>query len=210
MAAKQRGGAERVAVGAVEHGNSMVLVAVSADGALLDRRRVDLTHDLPSHPFHHEGSWAVGRYLTSPWARPTSLPQAVALCRQVRESALAGARASLEALSAEVPRAITRIAIRACPALPATIEACIADARAASVADSVMYRQALAAAAEERGWTTVWYEREHVARAAAAALPRLSLDDWLATLGRQAGPPWQARHKLAATAALAAAARVVS
>ena len=54
------------AVGVVEHGNSAVLVTVTAGGELLDRRRIDLTDGLPTHPHHHEGSWAVGRYASTP------------------------------------------------------------------------------------------------------------------------------------------------
>lgn len=59
-------------VGVAEHGNSAVLVTVAVGGEFLDRRSIALTRDLPTHPYHHEGSWAVGRYLTSSWARPTS------------------------------------------------------------------------------------------------------------------------------------------
>jgi len=100
------------AVGVAEHGNSAVLVTVAADGDLLDRRRIDLTRGLPTHPYHHEGSWAVGRYLNSPWAREISLADAVALVARVRDSASAGARESLEALAAAVPVRIASIAIR--------------------------------------------------------------------------------------------------
>ena len=57
-------------VGVAEHGNSAVLVTVAPGGELLDRRRIDLTHGLPTHPYHHEGSWAVGRYVNNSWARP--------------------------------------------------------------------------------------------------------------------------------------------
>jgi hypothetical protein len=71
-------------VGVVEHGNSAVLVTIAPGGQLLDRRRIDLTaRGLPKHPHHHEGSWAVGRYLNSPWARPISLPEAVGVARTV-------------------------------------------------------------------------------------------------------------------------------
>lgn len=52
-------------VGVAEHGNSAELVTLASDAELLDRRRIDLTTGLPTHPYHHEGSWAVGRYLTS-------------------------------------------------------------------------------------------------------------------------------------------------
>jgi hypothetical protein len=195
------------AVGIAEHGNSAVLVTVAPRGELLDRRRVDLTRGLPTHPYHHEGSWAVGRYLNSPWARAISLADAVALVERVRESAARGARAILEALAATVPVPIASIAIRVCPQLPPTTEERIADSRAANVADSVMYREALANAAEARGWWVHWYDRERVFRDAAAALGGDDIDAFLHAMGRSIGPPWQAKHKLAAAAALAVAAR---
>jgi hypothetical protein len=106
-------------VGVAEHGNSAVLVTIAPGAEFLDRRRIDLTRRLPTHPYHHEGSWAVGRYLKSPWARPISLADAVALVERVRESAARGARASLEALAATVAVPIASIAIRACPRLRA-------------------------------------------------------------------------------------------
>jgi hypothetical protein len=192
-------------VGVAEHGNSAVLVTLAPGGALLDRRRIDLTPpELPTHPHHHEGSWAVGRYLNTPGARPLSLAQAVALVERVRTAAARGARTHLEALAAAVAVPIARIALRVCPTLPPTVEARIADNRAQTVADSVMYRQALATAAEARGWSVRWYERERVFRDAAATLGA-DVDDFLREMGRAIGPPWQALHKLAAAAALAAA-----
>src|SRR5450755_4856677 len=108
---------DHAAVGVAEHGNSAVLVTVGPGGELLDRRRIDLTHGLPTHPYHHEGSWAVGRYANSSWARPISLPDAVALVERVRQAAASGARESLEALAAAVPVPIASIAIRVCPTL---------------------------------------------------------------------------------------------
>jgi hypothetical protein len=196
-------------VGVAEHGNSAVLVTLAPGGELLDRRRVDLTRGLPTHPYHHEGSWAVGRYVNSPWARPITLADAVALVERVRESAARGARESLEVLAAAVLVPIASIAIRVCPKLPPTTEERIADNRAANVADSVMYREALATAAEARGWSVHWYDRERVFRDAAAALGREDVDGLLHAMGRSSGPPWQAKHKLAAAAALAARAHPV-
>ena len=198
-------GERTAAVGVAEHGNAAVLVTVGPDGELLDRRRVELTDaGLPTHPHHHEGSWAVGRYRNSPWARVISLAEAVELVARVRESAARGGREGLEALAVGVPVPIARIAIRICPALPATTEERIADNRAQAVADSVMYREALAAAAEARGWSVCWYDRERVFRDAGAALGREDVAAVLSAMGRSVGPPWQARHKLAAAAALAA------
>lgn len=190
-------------VGVVEHGNSAILVTLAADGQLLDRRRVDLTHDLPTHPHHHEGSWAVGRYLDSPWAKPIALPDAIALVERVRVAAADGARQSLDALAASVPVPITTVAIRECPTLPPTVEERIADNRAQTVADTVMYREAIAAAAEALGWSVYWYDRERVFRDAAAALGRDDVEAFLSAMGKTVGPPWQAKHKLAAAAALA-------
>ena len=191
-------------VGVAEHGNSALLVTVAPDGELLDRRRIDLTTGLPTHPYHHEGAWAVGRYLDSPWARPISLAEAVALVERVHESAARGARVSLEALAATVPVPISSIAIRTCPTLPPTIEERIADNRVQVVADSVMYREALAVAAGARGWRVHWYDRERVIRDAAAVLGCEDVQAFLTAMGRSVGPPWQAKHKLAAAAALAA------
>jgi len=195
-------------VGVAEHGNSAVLVTVAPGGELLDRRRIRLTdRGLPSHPHHHEGSWAVGRYLNSPWARPVSLAEAVALVERVRASAARGARESLEALAAAVPLPIASIAIRVCPRLPPTTEERIADNRAQTVADSVMYREALATAAEGCGWSVYWYDHERVFDDAAAVLGCEDVNAFLYAMGRSIGAPWQAKHKLAAAAALAASGR---
>ena len=196
------------AVGVAESSNSAVLVTVAHDGTLLDRRHIALTdRGMPTHPHHHEGSWAVGRYLNTPGARALSLAEAVALVGRVRTSAAHGAREALDALAVAVSVPITVIAIRACPELPPTTEERITDNRAQTVADSVMYREALATAAAARGWAVYWYDRDQVVRDAADALGREDIDVFLTGMGRSLGPPWQARHKLAAAAALAATAR---
>lgn len=192
-------------VGVVEYGNSAVLVTIAPNGELVDRRCLVLTdRGLPTHPHHHEGSWAVGRYLSGPGARAVSLHEAVALVERVRASATRRAREGLEALAATVSLASASIAIRLCPKLPATTEDRIADNRAQTVADSVMYREALATAARARGWSVCWYDRERVFLDAAAALGVEDIDAFLNAMGRRIGPPWQAKHKLAAAAALAA------
>lgn len=191
-------------VGVAENGNSAVLVTV-ARGQLLDRRSIDLTPPgTPTHPHHHEGSWAMGRYLDSPWARPTTLAEALALVERVERLAGEGARQSLEALANSVSVSIAGISLRVCPELPPTAQERIADNRAQTVADSVMYRQALATAARARGWSVHWYERERVMADAARVLGRKDIESFLQTMGKELGPPWQAKHKLAAAAALAA------
>ncbi len=200
---------QRAIVGVVEHGNSAELVTLTPDGDLLDRRRIDLTEaDLPTHPYHHEGSWAVGRYRDSAWAREITLPEAIELVERVAASAARGARQSLDALAAAVTAPIACIAIRKCPELPPTIEERIADNRAQAVADTVMYRQALAAAADARGWFVHWYDRDQVLESAATVLGSEDIEASLKALGRTVGPPWQGRHKLAAAAALAASLQI--
>ena len=141
----------------------------------------------------------MGRYANSAWAKKISLPDAIALVERVREAAARGASESLEALAASVTVPIGSIAIRICPKLPPTTEERITDTRAANVADSVMYREALATAAEARSWTVHWYDRDQV-------LGGKDIDEFLRAMGKSIGPPWQAKHKLAAAAALAAGA----
>lgn len=203
----QRRSASTATVGITEHSNSAVLVTVTSGGELLDRRQIDLTDPgLPTHPHHHEGSWAMGRYLNTPGARAISLADAVALVERVRASAVAGARQGLEALRGTVPVPIARVAIRDCPIVPPTPEERIADNRVQTFADSVMYREALAGAAGALGWSVHWYNRDRVFGEAAAALGLDDIQTFLLSMGRAVGPPWQSRHKLAAAAAIAAAA----
>jgi hypothetical protein len=107
----------------------------------------------------------------------------------------------LAALAGDVRDQIRGIAIRACPPLPPTIEARIQDHRAQTVADSVMYREVLAEEAQARGWNVTWYDRAS-AFDEAARIVGADVDALLTVMGRTAGPPWQAKHKLAAAAAL--------
>ena len=107
-------------------------------------------------------------------------------------------------LAGAVAMPIGGIAIRACAKLPPTIEKRIADNRAQTQADSILYRQALAMAAMARGWKVHWYERDQVPADASSKIKGGELDAVLRTLGKSAGAPWQARHKLAAAAAIAA------
>jgi hypothetical protein len=186
-------------VGAVLHGNCAVLVTVSSDFTLLDRRRVELTHGLPTHPHHHQGSWAIGRYAHSPWAQPVTLPQAIALVEQVAAAADQGALAALQALATDLRVGV--LALKRSPELPPTIEARIRDNRAQTVADPCLYRSALAGAARTLGWRVHTYDRDTVVDAATRAL---GTDATPFIRSMAEGPPWRARHKLAAAAAIAA------
>jgi len=179
-------------IGVSDHGGWAVLVTVAGDGTLLDRRRVELVdEDLPKIPHHSEGQ-----------ALP--LDEAVALVERVRASAERHAKLGLDAVATTMP-GILGVALRHCPVLPPTIAERIKDYRAQNVADWVMYRKALAAAAEARGWAVHWYDAKKVFDAASEALGIEDLDAHFVQLRRSIGPPWGKDHKLAMAAAIVAA-----
>ena len=182
-------------IGVSDHGGWAVLVTVASDGTLLDRRRVELVDEgLPKIPHHSEGQ---------------SLPinEAVALVERVRVSAERHAKLVLGevamALAGRV--SISGVALRRCPALPPTIADRITNYRARNVADWVMYRKALAAAAEARGSYVHWYDAKKVFDAASEALRIGDLDGYFLQLRKSIGPPWSKDHKVAMAAAIVAA-----
>lgn len=179
-------------IGVSDHGGWAVLVTVAGDGTLLDRRRVELVDDdLPAIPHHHEGQML-------------PMKEAVALVERVRLSAERHAAFALDAVNAAV-RPILGVALRSCPQLPPTIAERIKDYRARNVADWVMYRKALASAAEARGWPVYWYDAKNVFAAAAKALNVENLDAHFLNVRRAVGPPWNKDHRLAMAAAIVAA-----
>ena len=179
-------------IGVSDHGGWAVLVTVARDGTLLDRRRVELVNDsLPALPHHHEGQLL-------------PVNEAVALVERVRASADRHSRIALEALATAV-RPISGIALRDRQPLPPTIQGRLSDYRARNVADWVMYRNALAVAAEARGWRVFWYDPKMVLDTAARALRVENFDDYFRDLRKAVGPPWNNDHKLALAAAVVAA-----
>jgi hypothetical protein len=180
-------------IGVSDHNGWAVLVTVAGDGALLDRRRVELVDEgLPQLPHHHE-------------AQGLPIEEAVELVERVRASAERHARLVLEAVATEVPSRILGVALRECPRLPPTVAERIQNYRAQNVADWVMYRQALAGAAEARGWRVHWYDAKTVLDAARAALQVEDLDAHFQEVRRSIGPPWRKDHKIAMAAAVLAA-----
>jgi hypothetical protein len=166
-------------IGISDHGGWAVLVTVSRDGEILDRRRVELVDDsLPALPHHHEGQ-----------ALPVD--EAVALVERVRALAERHAALALDAVTLSVSR-ILGVALRSLPQLPPTIPERLKNYRARNVADWVMYRQALASAAEARGYPVYWYDAKKVLEAACDFLD----------VRRAVGPPWNKDHKLAMAAAI--------
>jgi hypothetical protein len=129
----------------------------------------------------------------------------VALVERVRLSAERHAKLSFEAVAKTLPGRILGIALRQCPVLPPTIAEQIKDYRAQNVADWVMYRKALAAAAEARGWSVHWYDAKKAFAVASEALRIKDLEAHFLQLRKSIGPPWSQDHKLAMAAAIVAA-----
>jgi len=183
-------------IGVSDHGGWAVLVTVARDGTLLDRRRVELVGEgLPKIPHHSEG-------------QRLPMDQAVQLVERVRASAERHAALALDAVTMAVPR-ILGVALRECPQLPPTISERIKDYRAQNVADWVMYRKAVASAAEARGWPVHWYNAKKVFDAASKALRVENLDAHFLKVRGAVGPPWNMDHKLAMAAAIVTASAFV-
>ncbi len=179
-------------IGVSDHGGWAVLVTVTRDGTLLDRRRVELVDEgLPKIPHHCE-------------AQRLPVDEAVALVERVRASAEKHAVLAFDAVLTAVP-CILGVALRNCPRLPPTIAERIRDYRAQNIADWVMYRKALASAAETRGWPVHWYDAKKVLDAARQALCVEDLDSHFLHVRRTVGPPWNKDHRLARAAAIVTA-----
>ena len=169
-----------------------MVVTATRDGTLLDRRRVELVgKGLPKLPHHSEG-------------RTLPLDEAVRLVESVRVSAEGHAVLALDGVAMVVPH-ILGVALRKCPQLPPTIAERIKDYRAQNVADWVMYRKALASAAETRGWPVHWYDAKSVFGAASQMLRVENLDAHFLRVRSAIGPPWDKDHKLAMAAAIVTA-----
>jgi len=180
-------------IGISDHGGWAIFVTVAGDGTLIDRRRVELVdYDLPKIPHHSE-------------AQKLPIDEAVALVKRVRASAERHSKLALDAVATILAERIRGIALRQCPDLPPTIAERIQDYRAQNVADWVMYRQALAAAAETRGWDVHWYDAKKVLEQASAATGIRDLHAHFLQIRKSIGPPWGNDHRLAMAAALVAA-----
>ena len=190
------------AVGAVSHYGRAILVTVAArDGVpfVVDRRRVALIGDgLPSAPYHHE-------------AQTLDRPAAAELIRRVRAAIDVRAEAALRELrqSARAHCRLESLAHRAPRPLPPTLDGILDSRPATLIADAEMYLDALSGAAQRCELRVVTCARGTETEAAARALGA-GADEvaaYLRGLRASLGPPWQADHRTAAAAALAAAAR---
>jgi len=185
-------------VGIAHHFGWAVAVTASPDFEVVDRRRIELIEPgLPAAPIHHEG----GTHDMHSSGRPLDDESLAALVAKVRKSVLRMAAASLDELVAGLPAPVTSLAIRGWP--PDFPEDIATQRRPPleSRADSVMYCQALAEVAAERGWGVRTYDAKTVESEAAAILgPRA--EEVLHGPRKMLGPPWSKDHRTALAATI--------
>ena len=184
-------------IGISDHGGWAALVTATADGTIADRRRIELVDpDLPRLPHHHD-------------AQALPLDEALALVERVRVSAVRHAALGLENVARTVSASVRGIALRHLQPLPPTTAERLRDYRSRNVADWVMYREALAGAAESRGWSVYWYNPKTVVDTARATLMPGNFDSHFSQAKKSLGAPWGADQKTAMAAAIAASAELV-
>ena len=168
-------------VGIYDHFGWAIAVTATADGNVIDRRRIELVEPgLTQAPVHYDASSLDDTVLT---ARITEVRASVNRC----------ADAAFADLDDAVP-GIGSISLRAWPADFPTDLATIRRAPYESRADAVMYRQELARVAEQRGWRVWQYD-------AKAVLTKVT-EDVLTAPRERLGPPWTKDHRVALAAAI--------
>ena len=188
-------------IGIAHHFGWAVAVTASPEFEVLDRRRLKLIEEgLPAAPIHHEGGThemhAAGTQLDD--------DALATLVARVRQSVITMAETSLDEVAAAVNSPITSLAVRRWPPDFPTDIATLRRPPFESRADSVMYCEVLATAAEGRGWKVCAYDAKTVEAEAASILgPRA--DDVLRGPRRTLGPPWTKDHRMAFAGAIVSA-----
>ncbi len=178
-------------LGIAHHFGWAVAVTAATDHEVVDRRRIELLEPgMANAPIHHEGK---------------SLDDAACavLVAEVRASAVRATAAALDELNAAVPGPIVSMSLRSWPEDFPTAITVQRQVPYESRADSVMYRQVLAAAARERGWAVHLFEAKDVEARAARALGEQA-DDVLLGPRARLGPPRAKDHRMALAATVLA------
>ncbi len=183
-------------LGVAHHFGWAVAVTASADHPVVDRRRIELIEPgLPSAPIHHVGGpWELHRQ-----AEYLDDDALAALVANVRAAVMRATSRALDEIASAVGEPIASLSVRGWPADFPTDIAVVRQVPHESRADSVMYCQALAELAGDRGWDVHLYDAKTVEAEAAAVLgPRAEevLRGPRATLG----PPWAKDHRTALAA----------
>jgi hypothetical protein len=183
-------------LGIAHHYGWAVAVVASADHEVVDRRRIPLIEPgKPVAPIHHHG----GAHLLHTLAEPLDDSGLAALVADARASVVRASSVALDEIASALPERIVSISLRA---WPSDFPQDIAVQRRAPYegrADSVMYREVLAALARDRGWAVHTFNARDVEADAAAVLGERAHD---VLYGPRAtlGPPWSKDHRLALAA----------
>ena len=178
-------------LGLADHFGWTVAVTATADGQVVDRRRIELVDaDLSAAPVHYD-------------ARNLDDAELSALIAAERASVRRTAGAALDALVADLGAPITSMSLRVWPADFPTELAVLRQSPWEARADAVMYRQELGALAEARGWVVHQYVAKDVERDAAQRLGNRA-DEVLHGPRQRLGSPWGKDHRVALAATLLA------
>jgi len=190
--------ARAAAIGLRAHSGWAALVAVAGSprsAEILARRRIELSDPAfegSKQPYHA--------------AEGKPLPKAAKILDRCAADAGRLARQAFREVAAEVATsghwvASCGLLLASGRPLPA-LAAILASHALIHTADGELFRDALAAAAEENGWLLARVKEKEAYAAAAAALrlPPEELRGRVKDLGRSIGPPWTEDQKLAAVA----------
>jgi hypothetical protein len=179
-------------LGLADHLGWAVAVTASADGTVVDRRRLQLVGPgVSPAPIHYDR----GRL---------DLAAAAALVAEVRTSIRRTAARALDELAATLPSPPASMSLRAWPSDFPEDLAVLTRSPWEARADAVMYRQELSELAHARSWPVHLYDARSVEGQAAALLGERARD---VLHGPRAalGPPWTRDHRVALAAAIVAA-----
>jgi hypothetical protein len=188
-----------VRAGVAHHLGWAIVVTATADGEVVDRRRIELIEPgLPAAPIHHEG----GPHLLHRAGDPLDDDALRALVADVRASVIRTTSAALDELAAAVPERVISMSLRDWPADFPEDVAVQRRVPYESRADSVMYRQVLADLAGARGWAVHRYPKDVEEQAARILGERAH--DVLHGPRTTMGPPWTKDHRMALAATIVA------
>jgi hypothetical protein len=175
------------------------LVTATSDQEVIDRRRVELIDsDLPAAPIHHHS----GVHPMHDDGDPLDDDALGDLAARVRASARANVDRALDALSDDLSATIETLSLRDWPDDFATDIVAVRRAPLESQADSVMYRQVMADAADERGWRLHRFDAKTIE---ADAIAVVGDDSALVAPRSTLGAPWNKDHRIAFAATIVAA-----
>jgi hypothetical protein len=178
-----------VRLGIADHFGWAVAVTASADGEVVDRRRIELVEPGVSEaPIHYE-------------AKRLDVATTAALVTKVRASVVRATTAAFDEIEAALPEPVVSISLRTWPLdFPADI-AVQRRAPYEARADAIMYRQILSELAQARGWEVHLYNAKDVVAQAVSLLADRA-DEVLQGPRAKLGPPWTKDHRVALAATI--------